>query len=696
MRELALGVDFLPRYGGLPKDVQKKVAALVDKFRDHTGAGVNLEKPNAAADDRARTVRVDRFWRGVVAAPTAGSTYVLLDVLPHDDAYAWCERHVLDVNPATGALEIQDVEALEAFRAQTGPSPDQTPAGLFSTVPDKHFTQLGVPDPVVVLARALGTETELEALATVLPPAQGDALRGLALGMSPEVIYRELVADEPPGDVDTDDLDTAVRRPASSGMFYVVGSAAELEGLLNRPFDTWRVFLHPTQRRLAYRERFNGPTKVSGGAGTGKTVVALHRARFLAERAAPDERILFTTFTRALAASIQRSLELLGGKDLADRVEVSTVDALAYRVVRDAEGAAPRVLTDDEQDTHWAQVATDAVAPALARSEYERVILAQDVRDRATYFTARRAGQGVPLNRRGRAQAWAVVEAFERSLAEQGLRTFRQLVRDAERHLASQGPRYRHVIVDEAQDLHAGQWRLLRAAVPPAPNDLILVGDVHQRIYDDRVSLRAVGVDVVGRSFNLRLNYRTTEEILRWAVGLLTGESFDDLDDAPAALAGYRSALHGPPPDLAGYTSRDAELRALGTTVRGWIEEGVAPSAIGVAARTRKVCEQATDALAQAGLPVRALGRDDDADAVSIGTMHRMKGLEFRCVAAVGVEDGSVPSPHAVTRRDEDEPRHRQDLQRERCLLFVACTRARDALRVSWTGEPSPFLPGTR
>lgn len=698
MPRLVLGKGFLSTYGNLPKDVQKKVDKSLAMFREHTGAGINLEKPEAIADERARTMRVDKFWRGVVAALGGPhDTYVLVDVLAHDEAYGWCQRHRFDVNPATGALQIQDVTALEGMTTGERLMEDGK-TGLLVNIPDKHFTQLGIPDHVIPLVRTIDTEEELEALAFLLPQGQADALLGLAAGIAPERIYAELIAGEQPGEVDTTDLAAAVERPSSGGMFYVVQDEAALQDVLNKPFDHWRVFLHPSQHRLAYRDVFAGPVKVTGGAGTGKTVVAMHRAKHLADTADAEDHVLLTTFTRNLAANLEATFPYLAGTQ-SHRVEITNVDALAHQIVREAQGRPPRIETDT--DKLWSTAATEAgvadLAPEFLAAEYEQVILGQDIRDRQTYFEAARTGQGVPLNRRGRGRVWKAVEAFEEKLRLAGARTFLQLARDAADHLYEAGARFRHVVIDEAQDLHPQQWRMLRALVPEQANDLFMVGDAHQRIYDRHVSLRRLGIHVVGRSYRLRLNYRTTEEILGWSLSLLRGAEYDDLDDGLDSLVGYRSSLHGPSPEVHGYPHHTDELHSLAANVRDWVDAGVQPDEIGVAARTRKLAEDCGARLAEAGIAVTPLGEDERADpGVGVGTMHRMKGLEFRCVAVVRAEEGTVPLSYALCDPTLDRVQHARDMQRERSLLFVACTRARDVLRVSWSGQPSPFLPADR
>jgi superfamily I DNA/RNA helicase len=291
---------------------------------------------------------------------------------------------------------------------------------------------------------------------------------------------------------------------------------------------------------------------------------------------------------------------------------------------------------------------------------------------------------------------WSTVQEFSDRLAADGLRTYLGTCAEAADLLEAKGPLYRHIVVDEAQDLHPAQWRLLRAAVPARPDDLFIAGDPHQRIYDSKVSLKALGIKIAGRSTKMRKNYRSTHEILSWATALLVGRPIAQLedDDRNETLLGYRSALHGSGPAVYAAASEEAELDALVAQIRTWTEAGVSPGEIGVSARFNKNCAKTIERLTAAGIPAARLRSDasEDAPTVRVGTMHSFKGLEFRCVAVIGVHDGALPYPGAVTPADVDRLQHEADLMAERCLLFVACTRARDGLYVSWSGEPSPFL----
>ncbi|MCM3921303.1 AAA family ATPase [Frankia sp. AiPs1] len=697
MASLGFAQSFFRRLPDLPKEVQKRIPDLLSRFQESTVAGLHLEKPHAIADDRGRTIRVTKFWRGVVMAPAEGDHYILFDVLEHDKAYAWLERHTFTINSATREVEILDVSAMRAVAAALPTYPAHQATGMFDSYDDAVLLDLGIETANLPLVRRIRSDTDLDLLTGAVPASQHQVLEMLAAGYA----VREVRAERgiPTGSDRPGTEATALRGGVfGSPTVFVPKGIRELQNALDHPLDLWRIFLHPSQRSTAYRERFAGPVRVTGGAGTGKTVVALHRAHHLARQLPGTVRrpVLVTTFVRTLADGLKAnlaSLDAVTGADTGSLIEVTTVDALAHRIVTEAEGSAPNVLLDEEVLTgRWidAAAATDVTCPPTRlRQEWENVILARGVRTAEDYLSVSRTGSAQALTRRQRLRVWAAVEHFLDRMHTAGERTFYQLADDAARYARAMpaGDLFPHVVVDEAQDLHPAQWRLLRAVVPDGPNDLFIVGDAHQRIYDHRVALATMGINVRGRSYRLRLNYRTSEEILTWAIALLEGQVVDDLDGGVDDLAGYRSAFRGTrPPTMHGYPTPAAELDGLVSTVRGWIDGGVEPSAIGVAARTRRAADAATKALGEAGIEASSLDRRWRGG-VETGTMHRMKGLEYRAMAVVDVAARS-----AVTPKTNDPALHAQDTLRELCLLYVACTRAREFLAVSWSGRPSPFL----
>jgi superfamily I DNA/RNA helicase len=361
---------------------------------------------------------------------------------------------------------------------------------------------------------------------------------------------------------------------------------------------------------------------------------------------------------------------------------VAALDTVAHEVVAGRHGPL-RFPTEAEYRTVWTAAAArtgGAFSPYLLRREWENVVFGQGIRDLAGYLAADRRGQGRRLSTVQRQDVWRALQEATRTLRATGIWTPLTVAQEATRLLATRPP-FAHIVADEVQDLHPVHWRLLRAAVPEGPDDLFLTGDPHQRISGHRATLGAAGISVAGRSTRLTLNHRTTAEILDWAMAVLADPDSDDLDSGFESMAGYRAArLTGTPPELVGYPSHQEECDGLVGAVRGWLAEGVPPSSIGVAARTPRIARTIAD----------ALGPASD---VFVGTLHAVKGLEFRRVALVGINRGVVPDPQAITAEDDDPVGHALDLQQERSLLFVAATRAREHLRVSWSGTPSPLLP---
>lgn len=686
--QLAIADSFMPQYAKLEPKVRKGVDAAIAKFAEHTYAGLHLEKLNDAKDPRIRTIRIGQFWRGVVLAPEQGDVHCLLAVMPHDDAIGWARSRKFSVNQAIGVLEVRDQVAIEEMSPALEKVAEGTNFRLLGHVFDKDLVRLGIDEELIPLVKLLTEEAHLQAMEKLLPEPQFIALLALAQGMNVQQAWEEMAQclplEEKPSAVDPDDLVAAMRR--TPGKVVFVNGPEELRDVLAHPFDTWRIFLHPVQRRVALRPSYSGPAQVTGGAGTGKTVTALHRARFLASKGG---RVLLTTFTRNLAEALENQLALLVDDETVwQRIHTKNVDALSYGIV--GRHRKPVIPRSEELDSLWKEAAEGTpFSAAFLRREWEQIVLAQELESEEEYLACTRAGRGVPLGKAQRKVVWRAVRHVVDRLAAEGKSAFPQLANEAANF--ADAPEYDHVIIDEAQDIHPTQWRLLRRLVAEGPDDLFIVGDPHQRIYDSHVSLASLGINVRGRSTKLRINYRTTQEILAWAVPLLGLSPAQGLDDSADTLDGYRSPMHGRRPVVKAYPDLDAELDGLVVQVRSWLDDGVEPTSIGVATRygylVRKVVARLkADGIKAYQVPSKSAG-------VQVGTMHKMKGLEFRCIAIIGADENALPSSSAVTPEEEDAKAHAQDVQKERCLLFVASTRARDHLCVSYAGSPSPFLP---
>lgn len=692
---IALSSDVLSCLAGLPQGVQPKVSKFITQFQaDPTRSGINYEKIRDARDKRMRSVRIDQAYRGIVLVPDQGNIYILLWIDKHDDAYAWARRHKAGINPQTGTLQVYVSEVQEQADAET--HAEHEAPGAFEALKDRELLRLGVPEEQIPLVRRVRNELELDAIEDQLPREAYEGLFYYLAGTS----YDEIINDrEQVAQVDIDDYEAALNRLSTQNRFYIAEDEVELQRMLNAPLDQWRVFLHPSQRRIV-RGVKNGPVRVLGGAGTGKTVVAMHRARWLLEND-PDARVLFTTFTRNLATDIEENLRSICSSDLMQRVEVVNLDQWVTNYLRKRNYDYRIEYRGD--NPLWKQALDLAPAElglpdAFYREEWERVIQPQNIQTVDEYKQASRVGRGTRLSRRDRIAIWDVFAEYRNLLNANGLREVEDAYADAAALISkdSSGLPYTSIIVDEAQDMGVQAFRLLRTIVPEGPNDLFIVGDGHQRIYSrNKVVLSRCGINIRGRSRRLRINYRTTEEIRRWAVNLLEGCPVDDLDGGSDTTQGYKSLTHGEPPRLEVFGDTTEQNEFIADLLEQRRKNGVRLDSICIAARTKAELKKVEETLRSKGIECYLLAADaqDRAhpDAVRLATMHRVKGLEFDEMILASLNRGLVPLKMAVSSKGDAVERQAADLQ-ERALLYVAITRAKKRAILLAYGEVSEYI----
>lgn len=697
--KMAMSADFLTAYAKLPSQQQRAVRTMIGRFEhDSHGSGLNYERITNAKDPNMRSLRIDGGYRAIVLKPDKGNVHLLLWADKHDDAYDWAARHVCAINEETGGLQVYQPQRDEPVAAAISESTsrDVGEPGVFEALKHRELVRLGVPADMVGEVLAIRDEEALEGLAPRLP---GEAYDSLFLYMAGDA-YEDIVLEReaPSTPVDVDDFAAALDREDSRSRFVVIEDDLELEEMFNAPLERWRVFLHPSQRRLVERH-WNGPVRVLGGAGTGKTVVAMHRARWLAERLKPGERILFTTFTRNLAADIRSNLRAICSPEEMERLEVTNLDRWVSRFLR---GKRYRFrLSFDRDPGAWrdalAMKPTDSqFSDAFYNDEWEQVVQANGVTTRDEYLHVRRTGRRTPLTRAVRTSIWRVFEEYRAQLAERGVMELADCYRAAAALLGEDrtGANFTAVIVDEAQDIIAPAWRLIRSIAPERQDDLFIVGDAHQRIYSrQRVVLGHCGIEIRGRARKLRLNYRTTEETRRWAAGLLEAHPIDDLDGGADDNERIRSAATGPEPYLEHFADREAQASWLVRYLTERQDQDETLRGVCVVARTLDERDAIADELIDADLPVEVLETDSPDEAslgVRVATMHRVKGLEFDRMVIASVNDGLVPHPAVVYSVDPVERRAGEIA--ERSLLYVAATRAKKDLAVLSWGERSVLV----
>jgi superfamily I DNA/RNA helicase/mRNA-degrading endonuclease RelE of RelBE toxin-antitoxin system len=688
--------DSLARLTGEEQKAAKTTA--FDLQMDPASPGMRFHKLNRAKDKNFWSVRVSGDLR-IIVHRTQGSL-LLCYVDHHDRAYEWAERRKLETHPKTGAAQL--VEIREKVRevvvpvyvqeeqlapAKQTPKPARKPAPkplLFAGIPDEDLLGYGVPPDWLADVKH-ADEDSLLVLADHLPAEAAEALLELATGGTPRVPTPPTVPTASPFD-----------HPDAQRRFRVMTDIEELERALDAPWDKWTIFLHPEQRQFVEQD-YSGPARVSGSAGTGKTIVALHRAVHLA-RTHPDARVLLATFSDTLARALHGKLRRLIGNEprLGERIDVYSLDALSLRLYKAHRGSATLVARDDLREIirQSANAEDDhRFSPPFLLAEWEQVVDAWQLDSWEAYRDVARLGRRTRLPETRRVVLWAIFERVREVLRERGLTTQAALYGDLAVSLAgATNPPFDFAVIDEAQDLSVAQLRFLAALGVDRPNALFFAGDLGQRIFQQPFSWKSLGVEVRGRSRTLRVNYRTSHQIRQQADRLL-GPELMDVDGNIENRRHTVSVFNGPPPMISVFDDEAAEIAAVGEWLADRAAAGVAPHEFGVFVRSPAQIERARAASDAARIPFKVLGEhlDTTSGYASISTMHLAKGLEFRVVAVMACDDEVIPLQDRIEAVGDDA-----DLQEiydtERHLLYVASTRARDALLITGVDPASEFL----
>lgn len=689
MATFLISETFTGSLARLSGDEQKAVKTTAfDLQMDPSAPGLSFHKLDKAKDKRFWSVRVSADIRLIVHRTDASLLLCYVD--HHDRAYAWAERRKLETHPATGAAQI--VELRESVREIVVPSyvhaaaPAKTATKPLAGLSEDELLGYGVPAEWLQDIRE-ADEDGLLALTPHLPAEAAEAVLELATGGTPQVAKPEPAARIP--------LDPFTH-PDAQRRFRVVTSVDELERALDAPWDKWAVFLHPEQRHLVTHD-YNGPARVAGSAGTGKTVVALHRAVHLA-RTLPNGRILLATFSEPLAHALRANVRRLIGNEprVAERLEVYAMTGLGIRL-HQAQLGPVRLASRTDCDgllREASKAAGDHKFSALfLRAEWKHVVDAWQLDTWEAYRDVQRLGRRTRLPEARRVVLWGIFEQVREGLKAKRLMTESQVFQAlAEAQAQRPTPAFDAAVVDEAQDISIAKLRFLAALGGGRPNALFFAGDLGQRIFQQPFSWKALGVDVRGRSRTLRLNYRTSHQIRERADRLL-GPEITDVDGNREDRRHTVSVFNGPAPEFRTFAMAADESQAVGAWLRSLGAEHIAPHEIGVFVRATDQVSRAIEAVSGAGLSARVLDERVDvrSGSVNVATMHLAKGLEFRAVAVMACDDEVLPLQARIEAVGDDG-----DLQEvydtERQLLYVACTRARDRLLVSGVEPASEFL----
>jgi superfamily I DNA/RNA helicase/mRNA-degrading endonuclease RelE of RelBE toxin-antitoxin system len=674
--------DSLARLSG---DEQKAVKTTAfDLQLNPANPGMSFHKLDNARDSNFWSVRVSADIRLIVHR--SSGSLLLCYVDHHDRAYRWAERRKLDVHPRTGAAQFVEVrERVEEVRVPKYVEAPVSPAkpALFSSMPEQLLLGYGVPQEWIGDVQQATEDTLLD-LVDHLPAEAAEALLELATGGEPKVAVLSAPQSSP------------FEHPDAQRRFRVVSSVEELERALSSPWDKWTIFLHPEQRQLVEKD-YAGPARVSGSAGTGKTIVALHRAVHLA-RSNHEARVLLTTFSESLANALRAKLRRLMSSEprLGERIDVMALDAVGLHLYKTQIGVLRLVQRPDLQgrlERAAAQAPNMRFKTPFLLGEWEEVVDAWQIATWEEYRDVRRLGRKTRLSEAQRASLWKIFESVQGELKAEGLTTLAGMFsRLASEVVGRPHAPYDHVVVDEAQDISIAQLKFLAAMDGGRSNALFFAGDLGQRIFQTPFSWKAVGVDVRGRSRSLTVNYRTSHQI-RTCADRLLGDATSDVDGNVEVRKGTVSVFNGPSPSVLEFQSPEAEVEGAADWLRSVATLASEPHEIGVIVRSEAELGRATRALEAASIPYVRL--DDKMQAVvgkaTACTMHLAKGLEFRIVVVMACDDEVLPLQSRIEQATEES-----DLEEvyvtERHLLYVACTRAREQLLVSGVSPVSEFL----
>lgn len=763
-RHLVLSRDVLSASARLTGQTKQIFSQFVMRFRR------GVEYPRLPLTGASVYERIVLSPEITVVLKALGDMVVLLWAGDEGSAATWAGDHRCEVNPHTGELQVYFANLAGAAAMTVAPAPDATvprvrpeaveepaeqgeegkekveeaaegkvasqtapseakaeegastdsketaAAPLFAALTDADLMELGLPDELLADLRKLTSAEEFEACRTHFPQPVFEALTWLLQGESRESVleaYGEAARRARRAELARTAADTATGLDPSH--FHVVTSDEELRDILERPLEEWRVFLHPSQREIVEKAWY-GPVRVTGGAGTGKTVVALHRARHLVRLPdwKPKDKVLFTTFTKNLALDLAVQLKTLCSKIEANRIQVVNIDAWLATFVRQNGGGrevaypgAPGSPYELCWEAALERRPTSIDLPeSFYRSEWEEVVLPNHCMSSRDYFQAPRAGRGQALSRAQRRDIWPVFEEMRAQLQLRDLMTVEDACDFAERVIREAHPSglYRAVIADEIQDFKPDMLKLLRALAldvskleTPIEGDLFLVGDPHQRIYVKPVAFSSCGIQIRGRSKKLRVNYRTTDEIRKTAESVYARGAVDDMEGGTAEKTGYASLRHGAAPEVFAADSFDAECDWIADRAKALAHDPKAPldySEMCVVLRTRSDVARYEEALRNRGIQVCSLtaesADDPELPGLRTATMHRVKGLEFKAVFVAGMNEGVFPLPAP---KGADAPARRHHERLEKALFYVSASRASQRLFFSASGKPSRFLP---
>jgi hypothetical protein len=668
----------------LPKAIQKKVLEFQKKFRHNSKSdAINLEAISTFKDNQLRTARIDQKYRAIIRVPETGESYYMLWVDNHDEAMDWAKNKVFLWNDNLHAAQIFTSLETEAKSIEID-------NGLYSKFSDKDLILIGVPEQLLSLSRSISSFEDLEKAEKFFPIDAFENLFYLADGANIEILKAEILEG-----LNINEKNESQDESFNNKRFFVEADEELLEEYLNGDLNKWQIFLHPSQRKLV-ESHFNGSVKVTGGAGTGKTVVALHRLKYLAQlnNDLDSRKIVFTTFTNALTNNLSTLIQKMGVNP--SGYELINIDALSKKIALELKliNETDRVF-DLFQSKSSLTFVEDLLESNLSEfdaqfinDEIQNVIFFNNITTLEDYLKSSRLGRGKPITRKQKMEIWSLFDKYQ--LMKKTHKYFDRaeifnLISNS--YSQSLAKPYKYLIADEIQDLSNVELRFLRSIVEEKPNDMFLVGDPLQQIYTKQTNFSRSGISIRGnRSKKLRINYRTSDEIKKLAISALKNEVFDDFDGQEENLNGYLSLFHGQNPIYEIFKTKEEEVNYVLNLIKSKKATGLEFKEIALGFRTKEGKKDFKTALHNEKIPYFDSSSDSGhTDGVVLSTFHSLKGLEFKMLILCDVNNRTCP---LVFENLSQLPLVEKEayFKREKALLYVAISRAISVLYITGTG----------
>lgn len=692
--EFRIADTFQSSLGKLNAQEQKSVKTTAfDVQMGLSGNSTQFHKIERTKDPNFWSVRANNDIRLIVHKTAASILLCYVD--HHDDAYSWARRRRIENHPITGAAQIVEVrELIENIIVQKPVVKDQTPKilpAIFNDLNKDQLLSIGVPEDWVDDVLNADEETFLR-VADHLPQEAAEILLEVASG---DVSFTYAVQQAQVSLEEAEELhDVGFAHPDAQRRFREVQDSNELAIALDYQWEKWTIFLHPAQRIFANRS-YNGPARVAGSAGTGKTVVAIHRALAL-HRKYPENRILLTTFTKTLANAMRVKLKRLVGANLTalEKIDVRHLQGVAYELMQQT-GKQPNITSLSQLQSFFKNASKELkiedFSIGFLLSEWEHVVDAWQLKIWENYRDVKRLGRKTRIGGAQREKLWSIFNYVWDIISIRNLTTWPSVFNELHRN-SSLSFNYKNIIVDEAQDISVSELKFVFAMVGNNTDGLFFAGDLGQRIFRQPFSWKSLGVDVRGRSNILKINYRTSHQIRQKADRLLPRE-ISDLDENVESRKATISLFNSLPPQILVTDDLDEENSIISYWISQQIDAGIPPSEIGVFVRSESELPRAKAAITKSGQKAYKItdNFEENQCDINFGIMHLAKGLEFRCVAVMACDEDVLPQPERLE-RISDASDLAEVYDTERHLLYVACTRAREHLIVTGIKPGSEFI----